>query len=275
MSPSRRPHSTLAFWKLPTAVALIALFAVFILGHVWTAGTIWNHVTGTQFSPWTNYVSDYAYRSPVWGIFVACMYGLAALLGGLSLSISLGTSNRRLLAWLCCSLLAYSALKLCEVALFPVKPPEVTAEQLQSRLDASSWKRLKDELYSAGVRITGGQVGQPTSAQEAIWGFQSNANHLLGITPAMFMIFVSMLLCPFLEPAKWKSPPKLALLIVALLLMVCASPGLKLFGDKVGLAQRVGFVGVYLWLWLCWSVVFAKGTTDRSLAIQEPPAAQA
>ncbi|RYD49081.1 MAG: DUF998 domain-containing protein [Verrucomicrobiaceae bacterium] len=262
MSSSRPAYATWAFWKLPSALALVVLLVVFILGHVWTAGTIWNHVTGARFSPWTNYVSDYAYRSPVWCIFVGCMYGLAAILAGLSLSTAFGRSNRRFLAWLYCSLLAYSALKLCEVALFPVKPPEVTAEEIQSRLDASSWQRLKDELYGAGIKITGGQVGRSTSAQEAIWGFQSNANHLLGITPAMLMIFVSMVLCPFLEPAKWKSPATLGLLIVALLLVVGASPGLRTFGDKVGLAQRVGFVGVYLWLWLNWVVVFRNSSAE-------------
>ena len=85
---------------------------MFILGHIWTAGTMWNYMTKARFSPWTNYVSDYAYRSPVWGIFVGCMYGLAALLGALSLSIALGNPRRRVLAWLCCSLLAYASLKL-------------------------------------------------------------------------------------------------------------------------------------------------------------------
>lgn len=252
---------SLPFWKWPVAAFLVFLLAIFILGHVWTSGTIWNHITGVRFSPWRNYVSDYAYRSPVWGLFVACMYGLAALLGALSAFIALGTSRRRVLSWLCCSLLAYAALKLCEVAIYPVKPPEITAEQIQSRLDKTSWKRMNDELYGLGYRVVTGKALRRYSVQQAISGFESNANHLLGITPAMVTIFASMLLCPFIEPARWKSPLRIGMLVLALLLTVCASPALTLFGDKVGLAQRTGFVGIYLWLWLNWLLVFGSRET--------------
>lgn len=261
--PLSSPKS-LAFWKSLVGISLIALLAIFILGHIWTVGTIWNHVSGAHFSPWKNYVSDYAYRSPVWGMFVGCMYGLAALLGGLSLVIALSDTRSRVLAWLCCSLLAYSALKLCEVAIFPVKPPEITAEQIQSRLDKPAWNQLTDELYSVGLRFATGKVVRPTSVQHAIKGFESNANHLLGITPAMVMIFASMLLCPFLNPSKWKSPLRIGMLCLSLLLTICASPALNFFGEKVGLAQRVGFVGVYLWLWLNWLILF--GTREPSAA---------
>lgn len=240
------------------ALILLALLTAFILGHIWTAEATWNHLTKARFNPWTNYVSDYAYRSPVWGVFVGCMYGLAALLGALSLSIALWSSNRRVLAWLCCSLLAYASFKLCEVAVYPVKPPEITAEQIQSRLDESAWQRFKHDIYKTGVSITGGDVGRTTSVHEAILAYQTNANHQLGITPVMIAIFASMFLCPFLNPDGWKSPRMIGLLIVALLLMTCASPHLRLFGDRVGLAQRVGFLGVYLWLWLNWFVVFGK-----------------
>lgn len=258
MDPAHRSARTLAFWKWPAAAALVLLLGIFILGHVWTAGTVWNHVTGARFSPWMNYVSDYAYRSPVWGMFVGCMYGFAALLGALSLVIALGTSRRRVLAWLCSSLLAYAALKLCEVATYPVKPPEITAEQIQSRMDQSSWNRLSEELHRVGTRITGGQVASPASVQEAISGFESNANHLLGITPAMMMIFAAMILCPFLDPSRWSSPLKIGLLAAALLLTLAATPSLRLFGQNVGLGQRVGFLGVYLWLWMNWRVIFGK-----------------
>lgn len=262
MNSTHPAPRSLTIWKLSVATALVALLVAFILGHVWTAGTVWNHVTGARFSPWTNYVSDYAYRSPVWGIFVGCMYGLAALLGGLSLVIALRMSHRRVLAWLCGSLLAYAALKLCEVAIYPVKPPEVTAEQLQNRMDKPAWNRLTDELVEAASSIVGRESGRPTTAQEAIDGFVSGGNHGLGIKPAMLVIFVSMMLCPFLDPDRWKSPTKIGLLLLAMALVVCAAPFLPLFGEKVGLAQRVGFVGVYLWLWLNWFVTFGKKSAE-------------
>jgi hypothetical protein len=267
MDSARNSPRSLALWKWPAAAALALLLILFIFGHIWTAGTVWNNVTGARFSPWTNYVSDYAYRSPVWSMFVSCMYGLAALLGALSLVIALGASRRRVLAWLCSSLLAYAALKLCEVAIYPVKPPEITAEQIQSRMDKTSWNRLSEELHRIGTRITGGQVSSPASVQEAINGFQSNANHLLGITPAMMTIFAAMVLCPFLDPARWRSPLKVTLLIAALLLTLAATPSLRLFGQNLGLGQRVGFTGVYLWLWLAWLVTF--GTQRRENAPTE------
>jgi len=50
--------------------------------------------------------------------------------------------------------------------------------------------------------------------------------------------------------------------LLAMALVVCAAPFLPLFGEKVGLAQRVGFVGVYLWLWLNWFVTFGKKSAE-------------
>jgi hypothetical protein len=241
-------------WRTGRAGAtllLVALPAAFVAGHAFTAGTTWNHATGAAFSPWANYVSDYAYRSPVWWLFVGCMYALALLLGLLSLASALRPGGRPVLAWLCSSLLAFAGLKLCEVALFPVKPPEITVEQLQARMDASTWQRLKDEIHRAGLSLRGGAPGREPTVMDLVAAHESNANHLLGITPAMAAIFVTMLLLPLQHPARWRSPGRRLLLALALLMTVMATPGTGWFGAQVGLAQRLGFLGVYLWLWLC------------------------
>lgn len=245
------------------ALVLLLLPIAMFLGHWWTGGAIWNHITQTRFSPWKNYVSDYAYRSPVWPIFVGCMYAFAIILVGFSLKLFHWSGRWRCLAWPICLLLGYSGLKTVEVALFPVKPPDVTIEELQSRMNPSHWKLLKDDIYMAWQDLNGVPKPRKNTPWSVVEAFESNAKHLTGIKPAMCAIAISMVLCWILDPRAWFRHSRWWLTITAFALVVVAFPPFELFSGNVGLGQRIGFLGVYIWMWQMLAAFFKRENAEN------------
>ncbi len=252
------------------ALILLLLPVALFLGHWWTRGTIWNHVTHTPFSPWKNYLSDYAYRSPVWGIFVGSMWAFAAVLGTCSLRFFRWSGKRDWLAWPLCVLLGYASLKLVEVAVFPVKAPEVTIEELQLQMDKSTWSRLKDDVYRAYLKLRAGKIHKPKDAWSVVEAFQSNSQHLTGIRPAMIAVAMSMVLSWVMAPALFLSRRRRWLSVAALGLVIVSAPSLAVFGAKVGLGQKVGFVGVYLWMWQMLSLLFRRDVVECPVEVEMP-----
>lgn len=223
-------------------VLVILLPVVFVAGHVMSAGAVWNHLTGEAFSPSRNWISDYAYRSSAWPMFIGCMYGLAALLGAVSLRVARLRKGNVVVAWLMSLMLGYGALKLVEVALFPVKPPEVRIEELQSRMDRSSWQRLREEAVDVYRHFRGWERPGPDSAAEVVAAFESNTGHLIGIRAGMAGILAAMalgILMPFGRGWRFAT---VACLGVALAGALLAG------GEWRGLFQRIAFAGVYAWL---------------------------
>jgi len=226
--------------------ALMALVLVlpvgFVAGHLLSAGAVWNHATGEGFSPWRNWVSDYAYRSPAWPLFVGCMHGFAILLAAVSLRVFRIRRGPLVASWLTAVLLGYGALKLVEVALFPVKPPEVRIEELQARMDRSSWERVKEEAVGAYRRARGWEAPRRDSAAEVVAAFESNTGHLIGIRAGMAGVLAAMglaLLMPCGGP--WR-------IGTACCLGVALVGGWLAQGELRGLFQRLAFVGIYGWL---------------------------
>ena len=239
--PSRRLSKT----GYVLVVLLVLLLVVFVAGHMVSSGEVWNHMTGERFSPWRNYVSDYAYRSSAWPMFVGCIYGLGIILGVLSWSLFASSPGNRMVIWLMTGLLAYSGLKLVEVAMFPVKPPEVSVEEFQSRLDKNSWERLKVDVW----QLWEGSRGRPVPEEEAAWelveAFGNNAGHLIGIRGAMLAIAAAMFLGLMLRLGNRRRWTVVCLISLALVIsgMVGIGHGLN------GLWQRIAFSGIYIWLW--------------------------
>jgi len=250
------------------ALVLLLLPIAMFLGHWWTGGAIWNHMTHTPFSPWKNYVSDYAYRSPVWPIFVGCMYAFAIILVGFSLKLFHWSGRWRFLAWLLCLSLGYSGLKLVEVAISPVKSPEVTIEELQSRMDPSLWKLLKDDAFMKWQKINGVPTPKQNTPSIVVEAFVSNAKHLIGIEPAMFAIAFSIVFCWILDPRTWLRDSRWRLSVTAFALVVVALPQFQIFSSYVGLGQRIGFLGVYIWMWQMLTAFFKREIAEKPVEVR-------
>ncbi|BCX47187.1 hypothetical protein HAHE_10950 [Haloferula helveola] len=241
---TERRHGGLSVGGYVLAGLLVVMLAVFVLGHVWSAGAVWNHLTGEIFSPWRNWVSDYAYRSPAWPIFVGCMYGFAIVLAAVSLKVFGRSRGAGLIAWLMTLLLGYAALKLVEVAAFPVKPPEVSIEELQSRMDESSWQRFKGEMLEIYRGLRGHASPRRGSAWETVAAFESNTGHYIGIRAGMGAMLAAIalgILLPF--GARWR-------LGTAVCLGIAVAGAWCTRFELHGLFQRVAFLGIYLWMWL-------------------------
>lgn len=217
------------------AVVLVLLPIAFLVGHLLSRGVVWNHSTGETFSPLTNWISDYAYRSPAWPWFIACMVAFAVVLGLLSWRIFRTGTQSSVVVWLVSLLLGYGALKLVEVAVFPVKPPEVTVEELQGRLDRSVWEQVRDEVVDTYYGIRGRATGEARSASEVIRAFEGNTAHLTGIRGGLFAVLGAMafgVLLPF--GARWR--------VVSSLLWVGAMLAIaNLRGTDYGLYQRLAY----------------------------------
>lgn len=243
-------------------ILLVVLLLAFVIGHLLGRGAVWNHETGQLFSPLKNWVSDYAYRSPAWPWFIACMDLFAVILAVLSFRVFTQTKNRRVVIWLMTVLLAYGSLKLVEVAVFPVKPPEVTVEELQQRLDRGVFEQLGDEIKDTYRGVRGRVAPEQESAWDVVRVFQSNAGHMIGIRGALASVLLAMSLGIVLPLGRrWQLLS--ALLVVAALVAIYQARG-----EHFGLYQRLAFLAIYLWMWLATMTWFRPG----GIARRTPPA---
>lgn len=236
---------------------LVVLPVTFVVGHVLGRGAIWNHETGELFSPLTNWVSDYAYRSPAWPWFIACMDIFAVILAALSYRVFTQMKNRRVVVWVMTVLLAYGSLKLVEVAVFPVKPPEVTVEELQARLDRGVFEQLRDEVEDIYRGVRGRVAPEEESAWDVVRVFQSNAGHMIGIRGVLGAILLTMLIGLALPLGRrWQVLS--ALLFAGALVAIYHARG-----EYHGLYQRLAFLAVYLWMWLATVTWFRPAPGSR------------
>lgn len=256
-SPPTPNHRLICVLRLLTSVVLGTIPFVLALGHWRTRDTLWLYNPPKKFSFLTNYISDYAYRSPAWFLFIGSMYAFGFVLLILSIRFFLWNRRRMIVPWLLSLLLGYAGLKLVEVASFPVKAPEVRIEQIQKEMDKGSWERFKDSAYEAYRKARGRPV-KKTKAATVVEMFESNSKHILGIAPAMIAICMAMVLSLLLAPKEWKSLNCRIGLVVSFGLVIVSWPYLGLFGGWVGLAQRLGFLGVYIWMWLVIAIFFKR-----------------
>ena len=245
-SSLKRPDTVLS---LACKLVLLLLPPLMIYGHVRAIGSVWNHATGATFSPVTNYVSDYAYRSPAWWAIVACIYGFAFVLGFISWHAA--NRSRTILSWVVAAAAAIAMFKMCEVERFPVASPEVTITRLQEELHKGPFKKSGDDIWRAYLKATGQPVPRGVTVSEFSKNQQSNRLHLGGIEPATVLILVAMTGAFFtwrkdaFSTKRWWQIHG----IVALLLLI-PFLGNHLKPQWPGLFQRISFVGMYVWMWL-------------------------
>ena len=220
-----------------------------IYGHVRAIGTVWNHATGATFNPITNYVSDYAYRSPAWWAVVACIYGFAFVLGFISWHAA--NRPRTIVSWVVAAAAAIAMFKMSEVARYPVASPEVTITRLQEELHKGPIKKSGEEIRRAYLKVTGQPVPRGVTVQEFAESEKSNRLHLGGIEPATVLIIVAMAGAFFIWRGNASSKGRWWWLhgIVALLLLIPLL-GQTIWPQWPGLFQRISFVGMYVWMWL-------------------------
>jgi hypothetical protein len=230
----------LVLWLMPLLM---------VYGHVRAIGWTWNHATHAKFSPVTNYVSDYAYRSPAWWAIVACIYGFAFVLGYISWNAA--KRPRTTVSWLVVAASAIAMFKLTEVAFYPVKYPEVTQVRLQEELGKSVLEKSREDLWRVWMKVRGKPIPPGVNVDEYLKTHQSDLLHLGGIKPAWLLIVVTMVGSFFMWRSGASSPRRWRLihgLIVGLL--VASTLGASWRFEWVGLFQRISFVAVYIWMWL-------------------------
>lgn len=236
-TPERFPGA----WLAAALKALLVLtLTSFVVGHWWAHGAVWNYQTNDLFDPLDNYVSDYAYRSPCWFLFVGCMYSFALVMGSFAflLYFYAKRSWRVLVAVIC---LGYAALSMIEVSVFPVKPPEIGIEEIQTRMDASHWQKLKADIKSWFV-------DRPNlTAYEMVGMLSGNQAHITAITRSMSALFLAMLASLLLpmSSGRWR----LGLCLLAALIAQSISI-VTHHHWMPGLWQRIGFMAVFAWMFL-------------------------
>lgn len=230
----------LVLWLLPPLM---------VYGHLRAIGVTWNYATHATFNPVTNYVSDYAYRSPAWWAIVACIYGFAFILGFISWHAA--NRPRTLVAWVVAAAAAIAMFKMTEVALYPVKSPEVTITRLQEELNKGPLEKSRDEIWRAYLKVTGKPVPKNTTVGEFLKSHQSDRLHLGGIKPAWLMMIVTMIGAFFIwrksasSRKRWRG-----IYGVAFGLLLIGILGSQWYPEWIGLFQRISFVGTYVWMWL-------------------------
>ena len=230
----------LILWLLPPLM---------VYGHLRAIGVTWNYATHATFNPITNYVSDYAYRSPAWWAIVACIYGFAFILGFISWHAA--NRQRTLVSWVVAAAAAIAMFKMTEVALYPVKSPEVTITRLQEELNKGPLEESRDEIWRAYLKVTGKPVPKNTTVGEFLKSHQSDRLHLGGIKPAWLMMIVTMIGAFFIWRKSASSGKRwLGIHGVAFGLLLIGILCSQWYPEWIGLFQRVSFAGTYVWMWL-------------------------
>lgn len=234
---------------------LMLLPPLMVYGHIRAIGSVWNHATKATFNPITNYVSDYAYRSPAWWSIVVCIYGFAFVLGFISWHAA--NRPRTVVSWVVAAAAAIAMFKMCEVASYPVASPEVTYTRLQEELKKGNLDKAWDEIVRAYLKIKGEPVRKGVTLDEFVKNQQSNRLHLGGIEPATWLILVAMAGSFMIWRGNASSQKRWWKVhgIVVLLLLI-SFLGNQLKPQWPGLFQRISFAGMYVWMWL---IVFAIG----------------
>lgn len=157
---------------------------------------------------------------------------------------------RTVLSWLVAAASAITMFKMGEVAVFPVRSPEVMIERLQQELNKGPLDKVKDGIWHTTLEVTGNRVPPNMTAEQFIKTHQSDRLHLGGIGPAWFLILITMSGSFVLWYRHAASTRRWWLMHGAIAGLLClATRGASWKPDWVGLFQRLSFLAVYLWMW--------------------------
>ncbi|MCP5532242.1 MAG: hypothetical protein H7A49_09990 [Akkermansiaceae bacterium] len=235
--------------NLLCGLLLLALPILMVYGHLRAIGVVWNHATGQTFSPLVNHISDYAYRSPAWWAVVACIHGFSLFFAWLSWRAT--GKPRSIVSWVVMAAAAIIMFQLHQVAVHPVRSPELTIRRLQSELDKGPIDKAKDRIWRIALETTGHHVPADVPVATYVANHQRDRLHLAGIRPTRYLILVTMggsLLLWMPVPGSrghwWIAHAAVLAGIILAAAVAWWKPGWP------GLSQRILYAVVYGWMWI-------------------------
>lgn len=224
---------------------LILIPVLFALAHFAADGQTSNFVRGWQFDPRYDLISTYTTRSPAGWAILACMFGLAYVLGFISWHAA--NCERGVVAWFTSVTAAIGAVMMLQIAWYPMKPSREAFAEIE-REAARKYHPItltNDSVLDFRVVAESAPMSSPKfdASLRSFWIHQQSVGW------AQAMIFLSMfgakLLWEKYVPNRkyWMKMQWIALIwIVGGLLSYLLRP------NYVGLAQRITYFGFYFWL---------------------------
>ena len=220
---------------------------LFAVAHIAADGEPWNFATGETFSPVSNVVSSYAWRSPAGWAMVACMVGFALVMG----FVSWHSAKRGpgFLAWFTAVVAAVAMVKMLEVAWYPFKPSRETFHEIQQDSVSGPTLEMKQKMWKGGLNAMGVPRPEWVRSPEYLASLRCHWLHQHAIGAAQVWILLTVMVAKFL----WKRPEggngfwECANWVV-MLWLVAGILGALLLPDLNGVSQRVMYFGFYLWM---------------------------
>ena len=226
---------------------LVLIPILFVVAHAAACGAAWNFATGAMFNPLYHVISSYAWRSPAGWTIVACMLGFAYVLGFVSWHAA--KRGPGFLAWFTAVVAAMAMFEMLEIAWYPFKPSRESFTQIQQEIKKEPTARMMDESWSLGLYATGVTVPGRMNSPAYLKSLRSHWLHQQAIGSVQPLIFLTMLGGLFLwngptpRPNRWTRDNKSVQVWVLL-----AAIGCLLMPDYTGLAQRLMYLGIYVWM---------------------------
>lgn len=224
---------------------LILIPVLFVLAHFAAEGQTSNFVRGWQFDPRYDLISTYTTRSPAGWAILACMFGLAYVLGFISWHAA--NSERGVVAWFTSVTAAIGAVSMLQIAWYPMKPSReafVEIEREAARMHQPN-TATNDSVLDFRVVAESTPMASPKfdASLRSFWIHQQSVGW------AQAMIFLSM----FGAKLLWEKyvPNRkywMKMQWVALLWVMTGLLSYVLLPNYVGLAQRITYFGFYFWL---------------------------
>ncbi|MCB1130197.1 MAG: hypothetical protein KDN05_03650 [Verrucomicrobiae bacterium] len=235
--------SRLCFWLL------LALPILMVYGHLRAIGVVWNHATGQTFSPLANHISDYAYRCPAWWAVVACIHAFSLFFAWLSWRAA--GKRRSIVSWAVVASAAITMFQLHQVAVNPVRSPELTIRHLQEELNKGPVDKAKEQIWRIALKATGHEIPPGVPVRTYVANYERDRLHVAGIRPASYLLIVAFVGSYSLwkpqggEIKKWRI--RHALVVAVILVALGFSVWVPAWP---GLSQRIMYLGVYVWFWV-------------------------
>lgn len=226
---------------------LFLLPVLFAVAHVAADGQTSNFVRGWKFDPLYDLISTYTTRSPAGWAMVACMFGIAYVLGFISWHAA--KRGPGFLAWFTAVAAGSGMMMMMQVAWYPLKPTR--AEFISIQEEANHQPTANSTKAKSNATLDFKAVAQANRMETPKYDASLRAHwlHRQGVVLGQFLILLTIMGSRFLWERRgpdrkyWSWVQWLVLLwIVTALLTRVWQP------NFVGLSQRLFYFGFYFGL---------------------------